>query len=480
VSIEGDASVERDVRFALFHLLSSVGTSGEAAVGPRGLSGTAYGGHVLWDADVYVLPVLAATYPAGARAMLEYRLRRLDEARRIATKLGYMGARFPWESGRDGTDITPKLVRRSGQIIPILTGWREEHVVADVAWAASHYADWTGDEDFVRGTGGDLIVECARYWASRCRLDRTGEAHIYGVVGPDEYHEVVDDNAFTNAMARWNLRRAADVAAHTGRFDPEEVNGWTGLADALNDGYDTETGLHEQFPGFFRLDRSLIDALPARPVMADEMLGRLLVKKSQIIKQPDVLMLHHLVPDDLEPGSLERDLDYYDPLTAHGSSLSPPVHASLLARAGRPDEALEMLSIASRLDLDDLTGTTGRGLHLATMGGVWQALAHGFMGLRAKGGTLAIDPVLPEAWESVSVRVRFRGARVGLRATRDSVEITSDRSVRVRVSGAEPITVDASQQLVCLDAERGDDRAGRRSLETRAKASQLATLPRRG
>ena len=206
--------------------------------------------------------------------------------------------------------------------------------MADVAWAASHYADWTGDDEFLEGAGGDLIVECARYWAGRIREDREG-AHIFGVVGPDEYHEVVDDNAYTNVMARWNLRRAAELAGRGGVIDLEEVHRWIDLADALNDGYDATSGMHEQFSGFLRLDRSLVGEMPPRPTMADEVLGRLRVKASQIIKQPDVLMLHHLVPDELEPGSLTRDLDYYDPLTAHGSSLSPPIHAALLA-ARRP------------------------------------------------------------------------------------------------------------------------------------------------
>ena len=215
--------------------------------------------------------------------------------------------------------------------------------------------------------------------------------------------------------------------------------------------------MHEQFSGFLRLDRSLVGEMPPRPTMADEVLGRLRVKASQIIKQPDVLMLHHLVPDELEPGSLTRDLDYYDPLTAHGSSLSPPIHAALLARAGRPDEALQMLSLAARLDLEDLTHTTGRGLHLATMGGVWQALAHGFMGVRPRGDTLVIDPVLPSTWDSVSLTVRFRGTRVRIQATRDAVDVTCDGQMRVAVCGAAPITVDASHPAKIIDLVPADD-----------------------
>jgi trehalose/maltose hydrolase-like predicted phosphorylase len=450
VSIEGDPQLERAVRFALFHLLSSVREGDEAAVGPRGLSGVAYGGHVLWDADVYVLPAMAAIFPGGARAMVEYRVRRLDEARRIAARLGSRGARFPWESGRDGRDVTPRLVRRSGQIIPILTGWREEHVVADVAWAVSHYVDWTGDDAFLDGPGGELVLECARYWAARIRVDRHGVAHVFGVVGPDEYHEVVDDNAYTNVMARWNLRRAAEIARQRGTATADEIESWLALAAALVDGYDERSGTHEQFTGYRRLDHAPAALLPGSPVMADELLGRLRVKGSQIVKQPDVLMLHHLVPDDLARGSLRRDLDYYGPLTAHGSSLSPPIHAALLARAGLVDAATEMLSLAARLDLDDITHTTGRGLHLATMGGVWQALAYGFMGLRPRSGTLVVDPSVPDSWGTLSLNVRFRGARVRLEATSQMLRVTGDRPVTVEVPGHGSFTVEPSATEIAL------------------------------
>ncbi len=454
VSIVGDPSAELAARFALFHLLASVQGSGEAPVGPRGLSGIAYGGHVLWDADIYALPPLAATYPRAARAMLEYRLRRLAKARGIASTLGYKGARFPWESGRDGSDVTPHLVRRSGQIIPILTGWREEHVVADVAWAAVQYADWTGDDEFLLGPGSELVIECARYWAGRVRRTPRGDAHIFGVVGPDEYHEVVDDNAYTNGMARWNLTRAADIARRAARASPEEIDDWIEIAGALDVGYDPTAGIHEQFPGFWRLDRSIVASMPTRPVMADEVFGRAHVKESQIIKQPDVMMLHHLIPDDLAAGSLARDLDYYEPLTAHGSSLSPAIHASLLARAGRPDEAATMLSLASRLDLDDLTHTTGRGLHIATMGGVWQALAFGFMGMRPTGQGLRIDPALPSAWENLSLTVRFRGSRVRVQAGHDAIDIVCEHPTIVSVAGAEPILVEGSERVITIERDR--------------------------
>jgi trehalose/maltose hydrolase-like predicted phosphorylase len=427
VAIEGDDELTVAMRLAVFHLMTSVPSTGQAAVGARGLSGGAYGGHVLWDADVYVLPAMAATWAPSARAMLEYRVRRLAAARRIARAHGYRGARFPWESGEDGSDITPHLVRRSGQILPIHTGQHEEHIVADVAWAASHYLAWTGDRGFLDGPGRRLLTDTARYWASRIRTDREGRGHIYGVVGPDEYHEIVDDNAYTNVMARWSLRRAAELVDADARAGSRaEAARWRELASALVDGFDASTQLYEQCAGFFDLEPLIVSDEFALPIMADERLGRDRVRRAQVLKQADTLMLHHLVPEEVEPGSLAANLDFYGPRTAHGSSLSPAVHASLLARAGRLDAAVELFRMACRLDLDDLTGTSARGLHTATAGGVWQALVWGFAGIRPSGDALVVDPHLPPTWEAISVTVRFRGSRLKFRVDHDGVHIDAD------------------------------------------------------
>jgi trehalose/maltose hydrolase-like predicted phosphorylase len=430
VVIDGDPEAELATRFALFHLLSSAPVRGEAAVGARGLSGPAYGGHVFWDSDVFVLPVLAAVQPAGARAMLEYRLRRLDAARRAAGANGLPGARFPWESAATGEDVTPRLARgRDGSIIPIRTGRSEEHITADVAWAACEYTAWTGDEVFVMHEGRDLVLDTARYWAARVRLDSTGAGHIYGVIGPDEYHEVIDDSAFTNVMARWHLRRAAALAESAGGADPDEVADWRHIAGSIVDGFDPGTGLYEQFAGYWGLEPLRIADFAPPPVAADLLLGAARVEGSQLIKQADVVMLHHLVPDEVAAGSLIPNLDFYGPRTAHGSSLSPAIQAAVLARAGRPDDALELFRLAARLDLDDLTGTTAGGIHLATMGGLWQALAYGFMGLRPGSHALAVDPILPGPWQRLGLRLRFQGRRVHLQAGADRLTVTTDEPV---------------------------------------------------
>jgi len=439
VRIDGDPELQRAVRLALFQLMGSARADGEMALGARGLTGPGYRGHVFWDTDVFVLPFLVATRPQAARSLLEYRIRHLSAARHEARQSGRAGARFPWESARSGRDVTPSHAHLHGENIPIRTGELEEHIVADVAWGAACYLDWTGDDEFRRGQGLTIFVETARYWASRVRLDEAGRAHIDGVIGPDEYHEDVDDNAFTNVMARWNLRRAAEAVAKDAplELDQGERERWLALADALVDGYDPATGIYEQFAGFSELEPLVIEELaPRRPIAAELLLGPGRLRAAQVVKQTDALMLHHLVPDEVAPGSLVPNLRFYEPRTAHGSSLSPGIHAALFARAGMLPEALELLRLTSRIDLDDLTQTTAAGLHLAAMGSLWQALAFGFAGVRPAGDGLRLDPRLPRAWRALELTVRFRGSRVKVRVEHDALTVSADPPIRVLVGAS--------------------------------------------
>ncbi|WP_205528365.1 glycoside hydrolase family 65 protein [Desertimonas flava] len=436
VTIVGDPDAQLAARFAVFHLLSAAPDDGEAAVGPRGLTGAAYSGHVLWDADVFVLPVLAAIQPTGARAIVEYRVNRLARARANAAANNRAGARFPWESARDGFDVTPRhATDPSGTDVLIRTGDLEEHIVADVAWGLAEYVNWTGEASMLSGLGRDLVVDTARYWASRIELDTSGRGHIHGVIGPDEYHEGVDDNSFTNVMARWNLRLAAAVIDPADQALAAEAAQWLDVADRLVDGWDEARGLYEQFAGYWALEPLLAANVAPPPFPADLLLGAARVARSQLTKQPDVLMLHHLVPDEVRPGSLAGNLAFYEPRSTHGSSLSPAIHATLLARAGRPDEALQLFRLAARLDLDDITRTTASGLHLATMGGVWQALAYGFLGLRPHHDRLDIDPRLPAPWSSLRLSFRFHGHGVAVDASRDAIEISSTGPLVVDIAG---------------------------------------------
>jgi trehalose/maltose hydrolase-like predicted phosphorylase len=461
IGIPDDRATQLGVRFALFQLWCNVNRHDESAVGARGLSGRGYAGHVFWDADVFVLPAMAAIDPRAAWAMVHYRLRRLGAARSRAAAGGYDGARFPWESAATGEDVTPRSGNLGGAITPIRTGQMEEHITADVAWAAAYCTTWTGSAaDRYHRAVVSLLVETARYWASRTRRDADGRVHIDAVIGPDEYHESVNDNAYTNVMARWNLRAGADAADRAGIA--ADTRRWRELADGMVDGYDVATGRYEQFAGYFGLEPLLVAEFAEPPAAADLLIGRARLSGSQIIKQPDVLMLHHLVPSQVQPGSLEPNLDFYGPRTAHGSSLSPAVTATLLARAGRADEALAMLGLALTLDIGDTTGMTAAGLHMANLAGVWRAMLGGFAGVAVQAGVLTIDPRLPTTWGSLEIRFRCLGRRVRLSITRDDVVVRADGALQARLAGEDPRTVSGTARLG-RPALRADTAKGGRS-----------------
>jgi trehalose/maltose hydrolase-like predicted phosphorylase len=434
ILIGGDEELSRNVRFSLFQLMGAVATTGEAALGARGLSGDGYNGHVFWDSDVFVVPFLAATCPAAARAMLEYRVRRISTAVERARELGLEGAKFPWESASTGREITPAtVVGPRGERVVVRTGEMEDHIVADVAWAACRYDDWTGDEAFRGGALTRVLIETARYWASRIERDSDGSAHIRHVIGPDEYHDDVDDNAFTNVMARWNLRAAMTRAG--AQCEEREVRGWGTLADQLVDGFNSETLVYEQFAGFSTLKPfPLRETYGPGPLAADSLIGFDRIQSLQVLKQADALMLHLMVPGEVVRGSLSPNLDRYLPITAHGSSLSPAVHAALLARVSRHQEALDLFRLAAGMDVDGISATTAHGLHVATMGGVWLAMVEGFAGIQPDGEGLCIRPLLPAAWREVTIHLVYRGVRVQIHIRDEEVHVDTDRPLPVVIA----------------------------------------------
>jgi trehalose/maltose hydrolase-like predicted phosphorylase len=446
IDIPADPEMEHAVRFATFHLLSMAGgaeSDRELAVGPRGLTGTAYAGHVMWDADVFVLPVLTAIAPQAARSILEYRLHRMPEACARARDSGHAGARFPWESARTGVEVTPASCAVHGVVREVAAGQREEHITADVAWAAYFYGHWTGDDGFSAGHGTDLTLAAARYWASRITTDAAGP-HILDVQGPDEYHDHVNDDAFTNQMAAWCLGRAADILARdsAASSDPvrsQEIRTFRDLSAGLRIRVDPVRGVHEQHSGYFDLVPMHVGGIATPPVALDLVVNPALLAVSQAIKQPDVLMAHHLmwlVDPSWPPEHLANDMDYYDPCTAHGSSLSPGVHATLLARLGRADEAVTWLRTAAFIDLHDEHGLAAGGVHLAAMATVWQALVFGFVGLRLdSSGDMHVDPRLPDCWPEITVRLRVRDVQVHLRVRNDHVGVWSSGPIKLNAGG---------------------------------------------
>jgi len=439
VTITGDSDMQRALRFALYHLISSGDPEGDgASIGARGLTGPGYRGHVFWDTDVFVLPFFIWTHPPTARALLAYRYRTLPAARAKAARFGYAGALYAWESADTGEEATPDYVwLPDGTRLMTVTGLQEHHISADVAWASWQYWQVHADEDFLVGMGAEMVIETARFWASRAGPGDDGRSHINGVVGPDEYHEGVDDNAYTNVLARWNLHAAAEACEAVRALDasawrdlaerlqlrPSEPQQWRAVADSLVDGFDPKSLLFEQFAGFFGYENIRAVDLAPRPFTAEMVVGVERLRHSQIVKQPDVLMLAHMLPGVVPLEVAEANYHYYEPRTCHGSSLSPAIHAAVAARVGALDDAARYFALAAGIDLDDRMGNAAKGVHVATMGGLWQAAVVGFGGVHAGDGFLRINPRIPPSWEGLTFPLQWRGTRVEVAVGEETLSI---------------------------------------------------------
>ena len=423
--VEGDPATQRALRFAIYHLVSAANPQDDrVSIGARGLSGTAYKGHVFWDTDIFMLPFFILTFPEAARALVMYRYHTLPAARAKAARLGYRGALYAWESTDSGEDVTPPyVVAPDGEVVRILTGEQEQHISADVAFGVWNYWHATGDDRFLVEAGAEILIETARFWASRSERENDGRYHIRGVIGPDEYHEAVDDNAYTNGLAQWNLEVAAEIAilaaerwpeewrVLSGRLglEPEEPRQWQHVARDLYTGFDEQTGLFEQFRGYFRLEEVDLAAFVPRTAPMDLLLGRERIQKSKIIKQPDVVMLVYLLWDRIPPKVRKANFDYYAPRSGHGSSLSPAIHALVAARLGETELAERYFRQAAEIDLLDNMGNAASGVHLGALGGLWQAAALGFAGLRFGEEKPQHRANLPPNWRSLSMRFQWRG-----------------------------------------------------------------------
>lgn len=428
VAIEGDLDDQIALRFAVYHLSSAVHPEDEAvSIGARGLTGTGYAGHVFWDTEIYMLPFFTLTRPRAARSILTYRHRTLDAARARARARGHRGALYAWESADTGEDVTPPFILApDGEIVPVLAGEQELHISADVAYGVWSYWHATGDEAFLREQGAEILIETARFWASRAALGEDGRYHLLGVMGPDEYHASVDDDAFTNVMAQWNLERAAEVVSLARRRWPREAaallerlgvtadepSTWLDVASRMYVGLDEESGLIEQFRGYFGLEDIDLSVHEPRQAPIDVLLGRERIAASQVIKQPDVVMLFHLLEDRFPRRVREACFRYYEPRTAHGSSLSPPVHAAVAARLGDVELAARYFRQTAEIDLANNMGNAASGVHMAALGGLWQAAVLGFAGLRLGEDGPSVEPHLSPRWRRMSFRILWRGRPV--------------------------------------------------------------------
>lgn len=451
VMIGGDLESQRALRFALYHLNSAADPGDErVSIGARALTGDDYHGHVFWDTEIFLLPFYTLTWPAAARTLLMYRFHTLDGARAKAARMGWRGALYAWESADTGAEMTPEhVIGPDRQVIPVLCGKQEQHISADVAYAVWQYWQATGDEDFLLQAGAEILLETGRFWASRATLEKDGNCHIRGVIGPDEYHEYIDDNAYTNVMARWNIRRALDIAASLRKRWParwtilasrlgltdRELQQWLDVAETITTGISPETGLFEQFSGYFDLEDIDLKDYAGRTVPMDVVLGRDRTQKSQVVKQADVVALLGLLPEEFGGDSATKNFRYYEPRCSHGSSLSPAMHGLVAARLGDTAMALRFFRQTAAIDLSDNQVGSAGGIHIAALGGIWMLSVFGFAGLSLRDDGIIIDPHLPAEWLSAAFSVQWRGRRIKVKIDR------AERHLQATLEAGEPMTL---------------------------------------
>ena len=446
VSIEGDAESQYDLfslRFAQYHMRVMLPRhDARMNIGAKGLSGEGYKGHCFWDTEIFLLPYYIFCDPAAARNLVKYRYLSLPGAHRKAAENGYQGAMFPWESAwLDDGETCPAYMGTdiiTGTPIKVWSGIIEQHITADVAFGIWQYVTATGDQEFMDRYGYEVIMDAAIFWASRLEDGEDGLCHINDVVGPDEYHEHVNDNAFTNYMARWNLNKAAEYCTYL-----KENN--TTLYDALNEKLDLDTHYPQWVNGAQKIylpqpteenilpmddrfmDGEYIDLTKYKEqpfvagIMKDYNLEQ--IQHIQVCKQADCLVLFFLL-EDLFPAEVKKaSWDYYIERTLHDSSLSLSTHSVMASDMGEDALAYDLFRQAAAIDLGPYMGTSDAGIHAASFGGVWQCVVYGFGGLRMLGEELHIRPHLPETWSKLCYEIHWKGERIRVTLTKDTVTV---------------------------------------------------------
>lgn len=437
VRIEGDAVAQEALRYNIYQLLIN-GPSRPGPVGAKFLSSEGYMGHVFWDTEIFILPFYIHNFPAMARNVLMYRCNTLPGAKRNASESGYDGARFAWESATTGEDVTPRFASKLEKIIRfIYTGAEEEHIVSDVIYGVERYFRVTGDESFLLHCGLEIVFLTARYWASR--VTEVGERYeIHKVIGPDEFHEHVNNNAYTNWLVKWHLRLAAMLFKHVGKTAPDvlqELAGkislandepvrWLDISRKLKFNQDSESGLVEQFDGYFDLKDYTIERHDrgGQPVLPPGVNYRN-IGRTRLIKQADVLLMMLLFPHSFSVEEKKVNYDFYEPRTAHKSSLSHCTYAMMGLAVSERANAYRYFMKTAQFDLENLHNNTELGIHAASVGGSWQTVIHGFAGLTLKSDRIVLKPWLPKKWERLSFRVKWRERDVHLAITHSEVSI---------------------------------------------------------
>jgi alpha,alpha-trehalose phosphorylase len=461
VVVAGEPAAQQAIRWSLFQLAQAAARADQLGIPAKGVSGSGYEGHYFWDTEIYVVPFLVFTNPTMARNALRFRVNMMDAARERARVLSQRGVLFPWRT-INGEEASAYYA----------AGTAQYHIDADVAYAFAKYADITGDADFMHRQGIDVLVETARMWADLGFwrvLGTRREFHIHGVTGPDEYTTVVNNNLFTNVMARFNLARAAELLREMERdapamhdlavvrlgITPDEVAEWEACAHGMCIPYDDTLEVHPQDDHF--LDRELWDLEITPPELRPLLLHfhPLVIYRFQVLKQADVVLALFLQGEQFTSSEKRANFEYYDPITTGDSTLSAVVQSIIAAEVGYHEMAVRYFLTGLFVDIADLHRNTADGVHVASAGGVWNALVFGFAGMRDYRGSITFDPRLPESWSELTFPLRIRGTRVRVRLVTEAIEFTVeegeavDLSVRdeaVRVLAGHPVRIPLADQ----------------------------------
>ena len=428
VFVGAETRIQQAVRWNIFQLCQASARAETTGIPAKGLTGQAYEGHYFWDTEIYVVPFLSYTSPRTTRNLLRFRHSMLDKARERAVELSEKGALFPWRT-INGEEASSYYA----------AGTAQYHINADIAYAIRHYVSVRGDRDFLTEAGADVLVETARLWAGLGFFSPgNGSFHIHGVTGPDEYTTVVNDNTFTNLMARANLRYAAEAVRwirenrpeayakllHETKLKDGEVETWERAAKRMYIPYDESRGILPQDANF--LEKEVWDfantPLDRYPLLLHY--HPLVIYRHQVLKQADVVLALVLLGNEFSLEEKRRNFQYYDPLTTGDSSLSACVQSILAAEIGYEDKAVEYFNYALLMDLADVAGNVVDGAHVASTGGVWMGLTYGFGGMRDYDGNLSFDPKLPKEWDRLRFSLRYRDSRIEVEITHEGITIT--------------------------------------------------------
>lgn len=466
-SREDDAQVA--VRFALYHLQIMVRKEdNRVGIGAKALSGEGYKGHSFWDTETFIFPYFQMAEPEVARTLLEFRYKGLYGARKKAKENGYKGAMYPWEAAwiSDG-EVTPYVIGvnvHTGETLICLTGVIEQHITSDIIFALWQYYTATGDQDFMDRYGYEMIIETARFWNSRLEwIEENGRYEIRDVIGPDEYKEHVDNNAYTNYMAHANMRLAVqviglicgekkDLYGKMQKLMQEEGTSLEQLERELEDKIeklyipqpDEKTGIIPQFDGYFGLKEIDLSAYKKASVVGTIYNDYSFedVQNMQAGKQADIVELLYQMEDITTPENKAENYAYYEARTLHDSSLSKAIHSITACDLGMDKEAYDMFMSAAFTDLGQEMKSSDAGIHSANMGGVWQDVVMGFGGVRIHDGHLRIRPNCPKQWEKFTYPIYWKGNKLDVTVCKDGVEVINEGTAFMAEIMGQMVTVE--------------------------------------